>query len=63
MLPTENFLKNFSWNFINMFLRKWYSIDISQLPNGYASPHFYKKIIHLLKVTGKNFDLLKPESY
>ena len=38
---------------------------MSQLPNVYAIPHFFffKKLIHLLRVTGKKFDMLKPKSY
>ena len=36
---------------------------MSQLPNVYATPYFLKKLIHLLKVKEKFFDLLKPKSY
>ena len=38
-------------------------IDISQLPNVYATPYFFKKLIHILNVKGSLFDLLKPKSY
>ena len=39
---------------------KMYSIEISQLPNVYATPYFFKKFIHLLKVKGNVFDMLIP---
>ena len=33
---------------------RWYSIDILQLPNVYATPYFFlKKVMHLLNATGK----------
>ena len=39
-------------------MKKWYSIDILQLPNiSVKNRYIY------LKVTGKFFDLLKPKSY
>ena len=57
---TNNFLKKFSWKSIYW---KWYSIGILLLPNVYATSYFLKKLIHLLKVTGKVFDVLKPKSY
>ena len=44
----------FSWKSIS-FLKKWYNIDILQLPNLYATKYFLKKLIHLPKVTGKIF--------
>ena len=34
---TDNFWKKFSWKSIIFFEKKWYSIDISQLPNVYAT--------------------------
>ena len=43
------------------FFLEIYSLDISQLSNVYATPYFSKKVIHLLNVTGKNFDLSKPK--
>ena len=47
---------------MDFFLKKWYSIDISQLPNvSVLHRIFFKKMI--LKVTRKDFDLLKPKSY
>ena len=34
---TDYYLKNFSWKTIDFFfLKKWYSIDILQLPNVYV---------------------------
>ena len=47
------------------FLKKKqrYSINISQLPNVYATHYLFKKLIHLLKVKGKFVNFLKPKSY
>ena len=51
--------KEIFWEIYRLFLKKWHSIDILQLSNIYV-----KKLIHLLKVTGKPFGLLeKPKSY
>ena len=33
------------------------------MTNVYATSYFFGKLIHLLKVTLKRFDLLKPKSY
>ena len=38
-------------------------VVISQLQNVYAILYFLEKIIHVLKLTGKSFDLLKLKSY
>ena len=43
--------------------KKWYSRDILQLSNVYATSYFLEKLANLLKIKEKFFDLLKPKSY
>ena len=66
VLPTDDFLKQCSWKSIDFFKKKkkkWYSRDILQLSNVYATSYFLEKLANLLKIKEKFFDLLKPKSY